>query len=148
MQTWKIYVVEQTFCLHHLVRNILQTFIYNSRRILWNIFMNDSNYLFSNSIVNRQRLLTLHRVIFSYYFGVNLIIGGVLLTLAILTLQRQPDGQVKFAMEIDKKWHLYQIFIYWFIWRTLYFFQSIALVRWGVGMAYFLVVSSLELRRR
>ena len=64
--------------------------------------MNDSNYLFSNSMVKRQRT-TLHRVIFSYYFGVNLIIGGVLLTLAILTLQRQPGGQVKFAMEIDKR---------------------------------------------
>ena len=62
--------------------------------------------------MGKRQLTTLHWVIFSYYFGVNLIIGGVLLTLAILTLQRQPDGQVKFAMEIDKNWHFYQIFIY------------------------------------
>ena len=87
---------------------------------------------FSNSRVKRQRT-TLHWVIFSYCFGVNLIIGGVLLTLAILTLQRQPDGQVKFAMEIDKNWHFYPIFIYWFIWST--YISVEVFPWWGEGWA-------------
>ena len=46
---------------------------------------------------------------YSFNVGVNLMIGGNLLTLPILTLQHQTDGQVKFAMEIDKNWHFYKL---------------------------------------
>ena len=58
----------------------------------------------SNSLQKRTRMsIILHsKSVFHTYFGVNLIIGGVLLTLAILTLQHQPTGRWNLLWKLTK----------------------------------------------
>ena len=85
-----MYVVEQTFCLHHLVRNVV---LLNALKYLFFFIWNPDNL--SNPLQKRTRMsIILHlKSVFHTCFGVNLIIGSVLLTLAILTLQHQPTGR-------------------------------------------------------
>ena len=70
------------------------------------------------------------------------MIGGNLLTLPILTLQHQTDGQVKFAMEIDKNWHFYKL---WIICRSKLYFASIYYTRWYISSLLMLLFCSAEI---
>ena len=147
MQTWKIYVVEQTFCLHHLVRNVLQTFIYNSRRILWNIFMKDSLY---HLFFQFQGEKTTHNFALSDIFILFWCqsdhrwcpTNTSNLNLATPTWRA---GEICYG-NWQKLAFLSNLYLLIYL-KYIYFFLSISLVKWGLGVwTYFLFIILLELK--